>query len=183
MQMPPANLVTGRGKSQDSHSALGTKAREAANQHVMSRGFLLREGCPSCLVEGFLLFCFLCFFARLIWRYCNNIVSLRVYYRNSLRVALFSGKFGANSPRNEVQRWFRVIYKSLQIEAAGLLLELCMQISRGCCGFFEGTPCWWEIILQETNIVQLGKSKVIFKHGLGGDMFVPRGVYVIFNYD
>jgi len=30
VQMPPANLVTGRSKSQDSHSALGTKAREAA---------------------------------------------------------------------------------------------------------------------------------------------------------
>lgn len=36
--------------------------------------------------------------------------------------------------------WFLVIYKSWQIQAAGLLLELCMQISRGCCDFLKVHP-------------------------------------------
>ena len=64
-----------------------------------------------------------------------KVVSLRVYYRNSLRVALFSGKFWADSPRNEVQRWFLVIYKSWQIEAAGFAVGALHAQSRGCCDF------------------------------------------------
>ena len=114
MQMPPANLVTGRGKSQDSHSALGTKAREAAISNVMSRGFF--------------------FTWRLsVWGY-RYIIEIRWEW------LCFQENVGADSPRNEVQRWFLVISKSWQTEAAGLLLELWMQMSRGCCDFLKLHP-------------------------------------------
>ena len=33
--------------------------------------------------------------------------------------------------------------------------------------------------LQGTNISQLGKRKIIFKHTLGGDMLIPLRVYTV----
>lgn len=69
---------------------------------------------------------------------------LKVVYRYIIEIRwewlCFQENVGADSPRNEVQSWFLVISKSWQTEAAGLLLELWMQMSRGCCDFLKLHP-------------------------------------------